>query len=151
MAKIDKSIDVNAPREQVFDVLTDLDLLPAWSTTTVEATGTSGQPMQQGDTFGQTLRILGKNLESSWRVTELDRPRRLAYSADAPGGGTLRMVQVLEDIPDGTRVSVDLDYQLPGGFLGKLLDTVYAERRNERELEHSLSNLKELIEARASR
>jgi uncharacterized membrane protein len=105
----------------------------------------------RGDTFGQTLRLLGRNLESTWQVTQLDRPQLVAYSAEAAGGGTLGMVQTLEEVPSGTRVNVDLEYQLPGGFLGEVLDAVYAERRNERELEHSLHNFKELVEARTSR
>jgi hypothetical protein len=48
-------------------------------------------------------------------------------------------------------VDVELDYELPGGLVDELFDSAYAERRNERELQHSLHNLKELIEARAAR
>jgi uncharacterized protein YndB with AHSA1/START domain len=151
MAKIDKSIEVNASREQVFEALTDLDLLPVWSTITVETHGTPRTPINEGDTFTQTLRVLGRNLESTWEVTQLDRPRRVAYSSEAPGGGLLRMVQAVEEADGGSRVDVELDYELPGGLIGELFDSAYAERRNERELEHSLHNLKELVEARASR
>jgi uncharacterized membrane protein len=61
------------------------------------------------------------------------------------------MVQSVEETEGGSRVDVELDYELPGGLVGELFDSAYAERRNERELEHSLHNLKELVEARASR
>lgn len=46
-----------------------------------------------------------------------------------------------------SRVELDLDYELPGGFAGEFVDRAYAERRNEREAEHSLHNLKDLLEA----
>jgi uncharacterized protein YndB with AHSA1/START domain len=151
MAKIDKSIEVNASPEQVFEALTDLDILPVWSTITVETHGTPRKPIEEGDAFTQTLRVLGRNLESNWTVTQLERPRRVAYSSEAPGGGLLRMVQTVEEADGGSRVDVELDYELPGGLIGELFDSAYAERRNERELEHSLHNLKELVEARASR
>ena len=151
MAKIDKSIDVGASPDQVFEVLTDLGLLPVWSTITVETHGTPRQPIQQGDTFTQTLRVLGQNLHSSWEVTEMDRPHRVAYVAESPGGGMLRMAQTLHEVPAGTRVEVKLDYELPGGLIGELFDSAYAERRNEHELTHSLENLKELVEGRAGR
>lgn len=151
MAKIDKSIEVSLAREQLFELLTDLDRLPVWSTITVETHGTPRQPIEEGDTFEQTLRVLGRNLQSTWEVTELDRPRKVAYSSQAPGGGLLRMVQSLAESAGGTRVDVELDYELPGGFVGELFDSAYAERRNERELEHSLHNLKELAEAQAAR
>ncbi|MDK3257363.1 SRPBCC family protein [Blastococcus capsensis] len=150
MAKIDKSVEVNASREQVFEALTDLDLLPVWSTITVETHGTPRKPIEEGDTFVQTLRVLGRHLESTWEVTQLQRPQRVAYASEAPGGGLLRMVQTVEDADGGSRVDVELDYELPGGFIGELVDSAYAERRNERELEHSLHNLKELVEGRAS-
>ena len=149
MAKIDKSTEVNASLEQVFEALTDLDLLPVWSTITVETHGTPRKPIGEGDTFTQTLRVLGRNLESNWTVTQLERPRRVAYSSEARGGGLLRMVQTVEEADGASRVDVELDYELPGGFVGELFDSAYAERRNERELEHSLHNLKELVEARA--
>ncbi|WP_157936767.1 SRPBCC family protein [Geodermatophilus chilensis] len=151
MAKIDKSIEIDVSREQVFEALTDLDLLPIWSTITVETHGTPRKPIEQGDRFVQTLRVLGRNLESNWEVTQLERPQRVAYSSEAPGGGMLRMVQTVEQADEGSRVAVELDYELPGGLVGELFDSAYAERRNERELEHSLHNLKELVEARAAR
>lgn len=149
MAKIDKSIEVGVAPDQVFEVLTDLRLLPVWSTITVETHGTPRQPIEEGDSFEQTLRVLGQNLHSTWQVTELDRPRRVAYTSEAPGGGMLRMAQTLQESSSGgTRVDVELDYELPGGLIGELFDSAYAERRNERELEHSLHNLRELLEAR---
>jgi uncharacterized membrane protein len=151
MAKIDKSIEVQVSREHVFEALTDLDLLPVWSTITVETHGPPRKPIEEGDRFTQTLRVLGRNLESTWEVTQLQRPQRVDYSSETPGGGMLRMVQTVEEAGDGSRVDVELDYELPGGLVGELFDSAYAERRNERELEHSLHNLKELVEARAAR
>jgi uncharacterized membrane protein len=149
MAKIDRSIDINATGEEVFEVLTDLDLLPSWSTITVETHGTPRQPIEEGDSFEQTLRVLGRNIHSSWRVVELSRPRKVSYETEAVGGGSLRMVQTVEDSAGNSRVVMELDYELPGGLVGELFDSAYAERRNERELEHSLQNLKEFIEGRA--
>jgi uncharacterized membrane protein len=135
----------------VFEALTDLDLLPVWSTITVETHGTPSKPIEEGDRFTQTLRVLGRNVESDWEVTRLDRPRQVTYSSEAPGGGMLRMVQTVAQTAGGSRVDVELDYELPGGLVGELFDSAYAERRNQRELEHSLHNFKELVEARSSR
>jgi hypothetical protein len=47
MAKIDKHIDINATGEEVFGVLTDLDLLPSWSTITTETHGTPPKPLSE--------------------------------------------------------------------------------------------------------
>jgi uncharacterized membrane protein len=149
MAKIDRSIDINATGEEVFEILTDLGLLPSWSTITVETHGTPRQPIEEGDSFEQTLRVLGRNIDSSWRVVELSRPRKVSYETEVVGGGSLRMVQTVEDSAGNSRVVMELDYELPGGLVGELFDSAYAERRNERELEHSLQNLKEFTEGRS--
>ena len=45
---------------------------------------------------------------------------------------------------------MEFDYELPEGFIGGLFDRAYADRRNQREMDHSLRNLKELVEARYS-
>jgi uncharacterized membrane protein len=146
VTKIERSIEIDVRGERVFGVLVDLDRLPVWSTITVETHRTPGQPIERGDTFEQTLRILGRNLESRWRVVDLDPPRSVAYEAEVPGGGLLRMVQRVHDSGGRSRVDFELDYELPGGIVGEWVDGAFAQRRNERELEHSVHNLKELLE-----
>jgi uncharacterized protein YndB with AHSA1/START domain len=145
MAKIDKSIEVNASGTDVFDVLTDLDRLPAWSTITVETHGTPRQPIEQGDTFEQTLRILGRTIQAQWRVVELDRPRRVAYETEAPGGGKC----TARTAPAVLRWNSTTSYQAVSSANGSMRRSRNA--RNERELEHSLHNLKELLESRPTR
>ncbi len=58
------------------------------------------------------------------------------------------MRQVVVPTSGGSSVQLVVDYELPGSFLGELLDRVYVERRNEREAQHSLENLKDLLEGR---
>ena len=145
MTEIHKSTDVNASPEDVFTLLTDLDRLPDWSTITVATHGAPNQPISKGDTFRQTLRVIGRELDTEWTVTELDRPRHVAYEATGPAGTRLRMAQTVEASGDGSRVSFELDYDLPGGAVGGLASPVI-ERRSEREVEHSLHNLKDIVE-----
>jgi uncharacterized membrane protein len=150
MGKIKKSVDINAADDVVFDLLTDLDRLPQWSTITVETHGTPRQPIEEGDTFVQTLRILGQPVETQWRVVEHKRPRKLAYETTAPGGGRMEMKQSVSDSAGVSKVEFEIDYDLPQD-LAAALETEVAERRHERELEHSLHNLKDLAEARSGR
>ncbi len=56
------------------------------------------------------------------------------------------MRQVVVPTDGGSRVELVVDYELPGSFLGEILDRLYVERRNEREAQHSLENLKDLLE-----
>lgn len=150
MGRLKKSIDVNAPAEVVFDLLTDLDRLPQWSTITVETHGTPRQPLEEGDTFTQTLHVLGTSLETEWRVVELKPPRTLAYVTTAPGGGRLEMSQKVTDSEGVSTVEFELNYDLPAD-LEELLESDEAERRNELELERSLQNLQDLAQGRSAR
>jgi hypothetical protein len=47
-------------------------------------------------------------------------------------------------------MTVDLDYELPGGFLGGVADKVFAERAMVRDVRHSSENFKALVEQEAA-
>jgi len=151
MARIERHIEIDREPGEVFEAITDLDLLPDWATVVVETHDLPARPLRNGAAFRQTIRIAGRTLESEWRVAELERPRHVAYEATAPGGGRLAMKQTVVPTDGGSRVELELDYELPGGFLGEVVDRAYLERRNEREVEHSLHNLKDLLEGRGGR
>jgi uncharacterized membrane protein len=150
MARIERHIKIGRPPAEVFALLTDLDRLPEWATIVVGTRDVSEFPLREGCTFRQTLRVLGREVESDWRVTELEVPRRVAYEAAAPGGGTLTMRQTVVSGDGGSRVELELDYELPGGWLGELLDRGVVEEQNEREAEQSLERLKTLAEKAAT-
>jgi uncharacterized membrane protein len=150
MGRIKNRVDINASGEPVFDLLTDLDRLPEWSTITVETHGTPRQPIEEGDSFTQTLRVLDQPVETQWRVTELKRPVRVAYETTTPGGGRMEMKQSISDSAGVSRIELEIDYELPPD-LAAALESDVAERRNEQELERSLQNLKGLAEARSGR
>jgi hypothetical protein len=94
--------------------------------------------------------VLGRSLEAQWRVVEVSNRRKLAYETSVPGGGRMEMSQTITDSDGVSRVEFEVDYDLPDD-VAALLESDVAERRNERELEHSLHNLKDLAEARSGR
>ncbi|MGH2356885.1 MAG: hypothetical protein ACRDGJ_02595 [Candidatus Limnocylindria bacterium] len=46
-------------------------------------------------------------------------------------------------------MTVELDYELPGGLAGDIADKLFMERAIERRIRHSNENLKALAEAKA--
>ncbi|MGH2428449.1 MAG: SRPBCC family protein [Candidatus Limnocylindria bacterium] len=146
MARVRSQIDLAASPEAVFALLTDLDRLPEWATIVVDSREASTRPLTLGCTFRQTVRVMGQELDTEWQVTELEPGRRLAYEASAALGGRLVMTQTITPRAAGSSVQLEADYDLPGGFLGDLLDLAVVEAKNEREAERSLQNLKELLD-----
>jgi uncharacterized protein YndB with AHSA1/START domain len=76
MARIERSIRIEARPERVFDVLTELERLPDWATTVVENGDLPGGALASGQQFRQTIRIAGRNLETDWVVRSLTAPDR---------------------------------------------------------------------------
>lgn len=148
MKRIERSVEIEVAPERVFDALVRWDGLTRWSTMTVSHTG-PGSCTGLGDTFEQTIRVAGVDLQTEWRVTEYQPPRAIAYHATGPGGSSMTMRQRVTGMPSGSRLDVEVDYELPGGVLGDVADLVYVHRRSEREAEHTLGNLKELLESQA--
>ncbi len=146
MTHIERTIDIAAPPERVFEELTDLHRLDRWSTITASHEGPE-ERLRVGHEFRQNLR--GRNEPADHLAVHRVRsaaPRGLR--GGLPGGGSLTMRQVVVPTSGGSSVQLVVDYELPGSFLGELLDRVYVERRNEREAQHSLENLKDLLEGR---
>lgn len=52
-----------------------------------------------------------------------------------------------ESVEGGTRVTVDMEYAVPGAALGKIADRLIVERMQARSFEQSLENLKMLCES----
>lgn len=147
MARIERSIEIERSPERVFDALCDVKTISQWATIAGDFEEVPDLPMAAGDIFRHTIRVSGVNLKTEWRVLELERPRYVLYEVEPEAGGWMKMKQSVSPTDRGSRVELEVDYELPGGFLGEALDRVYVERRNEREAEASLQNLKSLVES----
>jgi hypothetical protein len=62
----------------------------------------------------------------------------------------MEMKQPISDSAGVSKVEFEIDYDLPQDVV-ELLETDVAERRHERELDHSLHNLKDLAESWSGR
>lgn len=147
MTRIERSVTIDVPPERIFEELVSWDGLRRWSTITVDHTGAS-RCTGVGEGFAQTIRVAGfLDLRTDWEVTEYDPPRSVAYRATGPGGGQLRMRQHVERTGDGGRLHLEVEYALPGGAFGDVVDRLYARRRIRTDAERTLENLRELLES----
>jgi uncharacterized protein YndB with AHSA1/START domain len=145
VTRIERSINIDAPPSVVFDRLTDWANLQGWSTITEEHNG-SDRCSGRGEEFTQKVRVAGLPLHTHWRVSAYDPPRQIAYEVTARAGGHMTMAQSIRPTDGGSTVEFHIDYHLPGGLLGGVVDLLLARRRSEGEAERSLGNLKQLLE-----
>jgi len=52
----------------------------------------------------------------------------------------------LEPVGEGTRFMYSMEYEMPWGVLGKLMDGLFARRMSEKEIQGSLENVKRILE-----
>jgi carbon monoxide dehydrogenase subunit G len=142
--KVERAIDLAAPREQVHALLMDPSRLGEW-VTIHERFEEAPDRLEQGSRMTQTLKVAGQRFSVHWTVTEDDRPARVTWEGTGPARTSARVVYDLEEEGDGTRFSYLNEYELPGGAAGRVAGRAVSAAAG-REVERSLERLKGLLE-----
>jgi carbon monoxide dehydrogenase subunit G len=151
MATIERSIDIAAPPERVWDLLEDVRRLPEYSESTDEVREAPERLTAVGQEYVQVGRLLGMKLTSRWRVTAIDPGRLLSSEGSLAPGVRYTLTQHVEPLDAGrTRLSIDIDYSIPGGALGRLAARAGAEARAGREAQAVLDGIRSTLEASPS-
>ncbi len=149
MGHVRETIHIDAPPDLVWAIGADASRFPEWETNAIESKGTSEKLDHVGAKYTSVGRIAGRRLEGTFEVTKVDKPRMIHLTGTSKGGGGGTATIHLDPTATGTEYTMELDYELPGGILGGVVDRMFAERTVERDLRHSLDNLKALCEAEA--
>jgi uncharacterized protein YndB with AHSA1/START domain len=138
---------IDAPPDKVFALATDAARIPEWNSSVIEVKDIIGSLDQVGSSYVSVLKLGGRPLEARWEVSGVERPRLLEFTGTAPGGGRATSKNRFESAGAGTELSIEVDYELPGGFAGSIADKLFVERAIERDVKHSVENFKAICEA----
>ena len=147
MGHVVNHVHIDAAPERVFGLAIQPERLPEWQANLVEVRDVSGPGDQVGTSWTAIMKIGGRKLDGRWEVTRVERPTYVELSGTAPGGGRATVINRFEPEDGGTDASIELDYVLPGGFLGGVADKLFVERSVERDTRHSGENFKAICEA----
>jgi uncharacterized protein YndB with AHSA1/START domain len=142
MARVKKSITINAPVEKIFDFVGDPNNLPAFWPSMVEAKDIEPLP-NGGNRFGWVYKMAGVRFEGSSEVIEYVANQRTVTVSE--GGISSTITWVFESEDGGTKVTFDAEYTVPIPLIGRLAEAIVV-RQNEREAETLLANLKARME-----
>lgn len=145
MAKMEISVVINRPLEEVFAFLSNSENESKWSSGGREVKKTSQGPIGVGTTYRTTLTFLGRRLEGEVEFTEYEPNRSYATKINS-GPFPVKNRLTFERVGGGTQVNFTSEFQ-PGGFF-KLAEPLLASMV-KRQFEADLANLKDLMEARA--
>jgi uncharacterized protein YndB with AHSA1/START domain len=141
------SIDIEAPRERVYDAVLDPDHLDEWVTIHRRVNHRDKGPLRKGFEMEQTLFLRHANFRVHWTLTEADRPDRATWEGRGPAHSYARTSYRLLAVDDGvTRFEYENEFKVPGGFLGAAASRVIVGGVPQREANRSLKRLKALIE-----
>ena len=143
--RIEQSVVINRPVEEVFALLADFEKLPLWDAAVVEAMKTSEGPMGVGATIREVVRMLGRRVEMTGEVTEYEPNRKITFrttSGPLPG----KVTEAFEAAGGGARVTFATEIELGGVF--KLAEPIVA-RMFKAQVKGSAASLKDFLETRA--
>jgi uncharacterized membrane protein len=142
------SIEIDAPREKVYDLALDPARLDEWVTIHRRVNSRDAGPPREGYEMNQTLHLRGANFKVSWTLTEADRPERATWEGRGPAHSYARTSYDLRALDGGrTRFEYENEFTAPGGFLGAAASRMLIGGVPEREAKRSLERLKALLEA----
>jgi uncharacterized membrane protein len=141
------SIDIDAPRERVYDAMLDPQHLDEWVTIHRRVNDRDDGPPREGFQMEQTLCLRGANFKVRWRLTEAERPDHATWEGRGPAHSYARTSYRLSSMDGGkTRFEYENEFKPPGGFLGAAASRVIVGGVPQREANRSLQRLKALIE-----
>lgn len=139
MVRLEASVVINRPVEDVFAYLADVSNQPQYDSGLVEI---RGGPLRVGATVTQVRRFLGRRIEATSECTAYELNQKMAFKWESPFPG--RAAVTFEPAGDGTRLEQAWEME-PGGFF-KLAEPIL-QRITKREIEQILGTVKDLLEA----
>jgi carbon monoxide dehydrogenase subunit G len=145
MIKIEHSLVINRPLEEVFDFIANPENTHLWAGAVRESKLTSEGPIGVGSTTTVVIEFLGRRIEQNNEITEFEPNSKSSFKTTS---GPMPMVtsMTLKAVEGGTEVTNSAT--LEGAGLFKLAEPIFARLVN-RQVEMDFANVKDLLEAQA--
>lgn len=148
MKPVTVEITIDRPVEEVFGFLEDVENNPKWLKGMRSCRWTSEAPVRVGSTYDQVAGFLGKQIVSSFVVTEHERPRKITIATTKSSFPitVTRLTEPLGDDASRTRVREVVEGD-PKGFFR--ISEPLLRRVVERNVTRDYGRLKRLLEQRS--
>src|SRR5215208_7223082 len=142
--RVEESIEINRPLQEVFDYVSDVGNYPEWMAHVLEVRKHTEGPPQHSDRFIVAIKSVGRRFETPYERTSYEAHRQ--YTDRAVGGPVpnQRWDSTVEDVLGGTRLTRAVEAEMSG--ILKLLEPIQ-KRSAERGLRRDLKTLKSVLEA----
>lgn len=145
MSKVSRSVKINAPVNKVFDYVTNPENWTKYVTSLVNVRNVSSKVIEAGTTFEWVYRMLGVNFSGKGRVIEYEKDKMFALSME--GAFPVRETYRFEDEAGDTKLTFELNYEMPGQLLGVVANRLVVEKLNIKEAVTVLEKVKAICQA----
>lgn len=148
MPSFSRSVEVDRAISDVWDIWTDVRILPRLSPSTSEVLDAPERLTEVGQTFRQVVRAVGRCFDVRWTVTSIAHQDHLTIEGSVGLGVRQQLTERVTSLgPTRTRLTIEVEYRLPLGPLGRLASKLGVEQLARRETTHILDELKVVIES----
>lgn len=149
MPRVEQAIEIHAPPARVFAMVAHSpERMPDWWEAFELQQRVTPPPTEIGSRSRYVYNMMGVKIKGEHLVEAYEENRHLIVRTISGIEATFEFwFEGLPDDPESTRVTIMVDYALPGAMLGKLLNRLTMEQKNERDLNQALVLLKALIES----
>ncbi len=151
MPKVEIEQPIRAPREKVWEVISNIEKAPEWVAVMKSLVETTKNPLEEGAVYRERSKIGPKESETEWRVTRFDPPEIQVHECDEPDFQATLTMRVREDAEGSSTLFHTTEYRLMPKFrpLGWLVENLFIKRKMYRKLNESVDTCKRLIEEKA--
>ena len=146
MGQIEKSIEIKAPPEKVWEMLA-LDRLPEWNEEygNVKYTSEVRNPEDKYRVGASSHTNIKGAGAIDFEITESLVNEKMTFRMIGKRANNTVVTYVLKSVDDGTQFAYMMTYQLPWGILGRFIGKI-GQGWLEKEAEKSLEKLKGILE-----
>jgi carbon monoxide dehydrogenase subunit G len=147
VAKLTKSIEIEASPEKVFAFITDMEKSNEVSKGFAEGEYTSKGPVGVGSTLHFVAKAGGQQAEFDMEVIEFEKNKKMSRRTVGASKFKMQGSSTLEPTAKGTKLTTTMDYKLPYSILGKIIDKLKVSKDMEKSMERTLRDMKKALEA----
>lgn len=144
MTKVSSSITINKPVEEVFEYMASPHNGPAFIPNLNENTNISPEEDGVGQKFDWRFNMAGVDLSGKAEVVEYTPPTKVVISSK--GEADSMWTYLLEELDGGTKVSIEVDYELAETVLQRIANQAVISKIAQKTAEQMLDNLKTILE-----
>jgi uncharacterized protein YndB with AHSA1/START domain len=145
MPYVEQVVEIAAPPSAVFSVIAHQpERQPQWWPSFDLQERVTPPPTTFGSRSRYIYNMMGIRLKGEHEVIDYAEGEKLVVKTISGLDSTFEFT--FEPQGAGTRLTVRVQYTLPGSVLGQLLNRLTIESKNERDLHAALGNLKTLVE-----